>query len=78
MEDILKNKKKTATIIMSEFQYEDRVLIKPLGLEGNVTSFWRKPERLFIEVRYYQDKERKVDFFWEEELEFVRDKRTGF
>lgn len=74
----MKKNEKGSTIVITEFQYEDRVLIKPLGLEGNVVSFWRKPERLFIEVRYYQDKEKKSDFFWEEELEFVKDKHTGF
>lgn len=74
----MKKNKKGSTIVITEFQYEDKVLIKPLGLEGNVISFWRKPERLFIEVRYYQDKEKKSDFFWEEELEFVKDKHTGF
>lgn len=74
----MKKNKKGSTIVITEFQYEDKVLIKPLGLEGNVVSFWRKPERLFIEVRYYKDKEKKSDFFWEEELEFVKDKHTGF
>ncbi len=74
----MKKNEKGSTIVITEFQYEDKVLIKPLGLEGNVVSFWRKPERLFIEVRYYQDKEKKSDFFWEEELEFVKDKHTGF
>ena len=74
----MKKNKEGSTIVITEFQYEDKVLIKPLGLEGNVVSFWRKPERLFIEVRYYQDKEKKSDFFWEEELEFVKDKHTGF
>ena len=74
----MKKNEKGSTIVITEFQYEDKVLIKPLGLEGNVISFWRKPERLFIEVRYYQDKEKKSDFFWEEELEFVKDKHTGF
>lgn len=73
-----KGKEKGSTIIVAPFQYEDKVLIKPLGVEGNVTSFWWKPERLFIEVRFYDNKERKVDFFWEEELEFVKDKKTGF
>ncbi len=74
----MKKNEKGSTIVITEFQYEDKVLIKPLGLEGRVISFWRKPERLFIEVRYYQDKEKKSDFFWEEELEFVKDKHTGF
>lgn len=74
----MKKNEKGSTIVITEFQYEDKVLIKPLGLEGNVVSFWRKPERLLIEVRYYQDKEKKSDFFWEGELEFVKDKHTGF
>ena len=74
----MKKNEKGSTIVITEFQYEDKVLIKPLELEGRVISFWRKPERLFIEVRYYQDKEKKSDFFWEEELEFVKDRHTGF
>ena len=70
--------KEAKTVISSIFQMKDKVKIKPFGIEGIVRSFWFKAEGLFIEVRYFQDRERKSDFFFEDELEFITETHTGF
>ena len=62
----------------SVFALKDKVHVKPWNTEGKVLSLWLKPEGLLIEVRYYTDKERKYEYFYEDELEFVTEKKTGF
>ena len=66
------------TITHTLFKLGDTVTVKPWHTEGRVMSMWYKPEGLLIEVRYYTDKERKFDYFYENELEFVTEKKTGF
>lgn len=66
------------TSIHTLFKLGDTVTVKPWNTEGRVMSMWYKPEGLLIEVRYYTDKERKFDYFYEDELEFVTEKKTGF
>lgn len=68
----------TGTTFHTVFKLQDEVRIKPYNTEGKVVSLWLKPEGLLIEVRYYTDKERKYEYFYEEELEFVTEKKTGF
>ena len=68
----------TGTIFRTVFKLQDEVRIKPYNTEGKVVSLWLKPEGLLIEVRYYTDKERKYEYFYEDELEFVKEKKTGF
>lgn len=66
------------THIHTLFRLGDIVTVKPWHTEGKVMSLWYKPEGLLIEVRYYTDKERKFEYFYEDELEFVTEKKTGF
>ena len=60
------------------FKIGDKVRVIPYSMEGKVTSLWLKPEGLLIEVRYYTDKECKYEYFYEDELEFSTEKKTGF
>ena len=66
------------TTFRTVFKLQDEVRIKPYNTEGKVVSLWLKPEGLLIEVRYYTDKERKYEYFYEDELEFIKEKKTGF
>ena len=66
------------THIFTPFKIGDIVFIKPWNTEGKVQTLWLKPEGLLVEVRYYTDKERKFEYFYEDELEFVTEKKTGF
>ena len=68
----------SGTHVYSAFKLNDKVFVKPWNTEGKVMSLWLKPEGLLIEVRYYTDKERKYEYFYEDELEFVTEKKTGF
>ena len=68
----------TGTTFRTVFKLQDEVRIKPYNTEGKVVSLWLKPEGLLIEVRYYTDKERKYEYFYEDELEFIKEKKTGF
>lgn len=70
--------KDECTIITTPFKIGDNVKVKPWNTEGKVTSLWLKPEGLLVEVRYYTDKERKYEYFYEDELEFITEKKTGF
>ena len=68
-----------STHIKSSFKFDDKVEIKPLKVEGRVSSFWLKRENcLFIEVRYFMNNELKTDYFFEDELEVIKEKKTGF
>ena len=69
---------KIGTNFSTIFKIGDEVRVIPYKTEGKVTSLWLKPEGLSIEVRYYTDKERKHEYFYEDELEFVTEKKTGF
>ena len=68
----------SGTTITSSFKIGDKVKIKPFNTEGKVQSLWLKAEGLQIEVRYYTEKERKYEYFYEDELEFITEKKTGF
>ena len=74
----LKNDSQSATYIKTEFKFDDKVRVIPLDIEGVVTSFWLKPDKLNIEVRYYLNNERKQDYFYEDELEIIKEKSVGF
>ena len=62
----LKNDSQSATYIKTEFKFDDKVRVIPLDIEGVVTSFWLKPDKLNVEVRYYLNNERKQDYFYED------------
>lgn len=66
--------------IKSSFNFDDKVKIKPLKVEGRVSSFWLKWENcLLIEVRYYMNNELKTDYFFDDELEILKEEtKTGF
>lgn len=70
--------KPAGTNFSTVFKIKDDVKIKPYSTEGKVMSLWLKPEGLLIEVRYYTDKECKYEYFYEDELEFIKEKKTGF
>lgn len=74
----LKNDSQSATYIKTEFKFDDKVRVIPLDIEGVVTSFWLKPDKLNVEVRYYLNNERKQDYFYEDELEIIKEKSVGF
>ena len=64
--------------IRSSFKFDDKVKIRPLNVEGRISSFWLKWENcLLIEVRYFINNELKTDYFFEEELEVVKETKTG-
>lgn len=70
---------RTATHIKSSFRFNDRVEILPLKVEGRVVSFWLKEENyLMVEVRYFINNEKKIEYFFEDELEVIKEKKTGF
>ena len=65
--------------IKSSFKFNDRVEILPLNVEGRVVSFWLKGESyLMVEVRYFINNEKKIEYFFEDELEVIKEKKTGF
>ena len=65
--------------IESNFNFDDKVKIKPLNVEGRISSFCLKWENyLLIEVRYFINNELKKNYFFEEELEVVKEIKTGF
>lgn len=65
--------------IKSNFNFDDRVKILPLEVKGRVISFWAKEKDCsIIEVRYFINNEKKIDYFYEDELEVIKEQRTGF
>ena len=67
------------TTIKSNFNFDDRVKILPLEAEGRVTSIWLKEKGcIMIEVRYFINYEKKIEYFFEDELEVVKEQKTGF
>ena len=67
------------TTIKSNFNFDDRVKILPLEVEGRVTSIWLKEKDcIMIEVRYFINNEKKIEYFFEDELEVVKEQKTGF
>ena len=68
----------TGTNFHTAFRIKDEVKIKPYNTKGRVVSLWLKPEGLLIEVRYYTDREQKYEYFYEDELEFIKEMKTGF
>ena len=71
----MKNKVK----IESDFDFNEKVRIKPLNIEGTIESFWlRKGGDLLIEVRYFLNDEVKKEYFYGDELEVIKEVKTGF
>lgn len=65
--------------IKSDFNFDDKVKILPLEVEGRVTSFWAKEKDYsMIEVRYFINNEKKIEYFYEDELEVIKEQKTGF
>lgn len=65
--------------IKSNFNFNDKVKILPLEVEGRITSFWAKEESYnMIEVRYFVNNEKKIEYFFEDELEIIKEQKTGF
>lgn len=67
------------TTIKSNFNFDDKVKILPLEVEGRVTSIWLKEKGcIMIEVRYFLNNKKEIEYFFEDELEIVQEKKTGF
>jgi hypothetical protein len=65
--------------IESAFDFNEKVRITPLKVEGTIESFWlKKGDELKIEVRYFLKDEIKFDYFYGDELEVVKEVKTGF
>ena len=65
--------------IESNFNFDDKVKIKPLNVEGKIASFWlRRSDWLLVEVRYFINNDMKTEYFFEDELEVVKEQKTGF
>ena len=65
--------------IESAFDFNEKVKIKPLEVEGTIESFWlRKAYELMIEVRYFLNNEIKKDYFYGDELEVIKEAKAGF
>lgn len=76
---ILKNNSHTKVRIESDFEFNEKVRIIPLKVEGTIESFWlKKGNELKIEVRYFLKDEIKYDYFYGDELEVIKEVRTGF
>lgn len=76
---IMKNNTQTKVRIESSFDFNEKVTIKPLKLEGTIESFWlNKARELMVEVRYFLGEEIKKEYFYCDELEVIREAKTGF
>lgn len=75
----MKNYSHTKVRIETDFDFNERVTIKPLKLEGTIESFWlNKAKELMIEVRYFLNNEIKKDYFYGDELSVVKEIKAGF
>lgn len=64
--------------ITSNFNFDDKVRILPLEVDGRVTSFWAKEENyIMVEVRYFINNEKKIEYFYEDELEIIKEQKNG-
>ena len=76
---IMKNNTQTKVRIESSFDFNEKVTIKALKVEGTVESFWlKKGNELMLEVRYFLNNEIKKDYFYCDELEVVKETKAGF
>lgn len=76
---IMKNSSCTKVKIETDFDFNEKVIIKPLKVEGTIESFWlNKARELKIEVRYFLNNEIKLDYFYCDELEVLKEAKTGF
>ena len=65
--------------IETDFGFNEKVVIKPLKVEGIIESFWlNKARELKVEVRYFLNNEIKLDYFYCDELEVLKEAKTGF
>lgn len=70
---------KSKVKIESDFDFNEKVRIKPLEVEGTTESFWlNKARELMIEVRYFLNNEIKKDYFYCDELEVIKEVKAGF
>ena len=75
----LKNNSQDKIKIETDFDFNEKVIIKPLKVEGTIESFWlKKGNELKIEVRYFLKDEIKYDYFYGDELEVLKEVKTGF
>ena len=75
----MKNNTQTKVRIESSFDFNEKVIINPLEVEGTIESFWlNKAKELMIEVRYFLNNEIKKDYFYGDELSVVKETKAGF
>lgn len=76
---VMKSYTNTKVRIESDFDFNEKVRIIPLAIEGTIESFWlNKAKELMIEVRYFLNNEIKKDYFYGDELEVIKEVKTGF
>ena len=76
---ILKNNSQTKVRIECGFDFDEKVRIKPLNVEGTVESFWLKNGyNLLIEVRYFLENKIQKEYFYSDELEVLKEVKAGF
>ena len=64
--------------IKIDFNIGENVHIKPLDLDGRVTAVTVTSDGTEIKCKYYSSSESKYDWFFEDELEHVKEKNVGF
>ena len=75
----MKKKEEIRIKIESAFDFNEKVRIIPLNIVGTIESFWlKKGDELKIEVRYFLKDEIKFDYFYGDELEVLKETKTGF
>lgn len=75
----MKNSIVTKVRIESSFDFNEKVRIIPLKVEGTIESFWlKKGNELLLEVRYFLNNEIKESYFYGDELEVIKETKTGF
>ena len=60
------------------YNLKDKVYIIPLNVEGTITAVTITCDGVEIKCKYYMSGESKYDWFWEEELDLIKEKSVGF
>ena len=64
--------------ITTDFNIDDEIKIKALNLKGRVIAVRVNTFGLEIYVKYYSNNDMKYDYFFEDELEHVKDEVPSF
>jgi len=61
-----------------DYNMDEKVTIKPLNLDGRIVALTITRDGLEIKCKYYSGNEPKYDWFFEDELEHIKEKNVGF